>query len=92
MKITKKVQYFIGDTQVVRVDRNLAKELGVSETTLRYWLITSPNFPEAVHSENTHAGKEVKYYPYLSAMRIIEQKLKDYEINRAKGIGRPRKE
>ena len=88
MKVTKKIQYFIGDTQVLRRDRNLARSLGVSEFALRYWILTTPDFPEPIHTE-MYAKKVVRYYPYEPAMRIIEQKLEEYKANRARGIGRP---
>lgn len=90
IKVTKKTQYFIDGVQVIRAGKSLAKELGISETTLRTWTLDNPQFPNAIHTE-THAQNIVRYYPYYSAMKIIEEKMAEYAVNRAKGVGRPNK-
>lgn len=89
IKVTKKTQYFIDGVQVLRAGKGLAKELGISETTLRTWSL-DPQFPAVIHTE-THAQNVVRYYPYFTAMKIIEEKMAEYAVNRAKGIGRPKK-
>jgi hypothetical protein len=89
-KVTKKTQYFIEGQQVLRAGKSFAAELGVSETVLRTWTLENPQFPLPVHTE-THGNNIVRYYPYFSAMKIIMEKLEDYKVNRAKGIGRPSK-
>lgn len=89
-KVTKKTQYFIEGQQVLRAGKSFAAELGVSEAVLRMWTLENPQFPLPIHSEN-HGQNIVRYYPYFSAMKIIEEKLETYKVNRAKGIGRPKK-
>lgn len=86
--VTKKIQYFIGETQVLRVCRNLANELGVSGSVLRTWTVSNADFPAPVHEE-LEGGRAVKYYPYEPAMQIIKSKLETYEVNRKRGVGRP---
>lgn len=89
-QIIKKTQYFLGEQQVISAGKALARELGISETTLRSW-VESPQFPLAIHTEVTHGGGIVKYYPYHSAVKFIGEKMEEYKVNRAKGIGRPSK-
>lgn len=90
MKVTKKTQYFIDGVQVLRVSRVLAKELGVSDTTLRTWT-DHQNFPKEIHTEQ-HGQNIVRYFPYEPAMYFIQEKLAKYAVNRAIGLGRPNKE
>lgn len=91
MKVTTKTQYFLDGVQVVRGGRALAKELGVSETVVRTWTTENYHFPAPIHSEVGHGGGTIHYYPYYPAMAIITKKMEAYAINRAKGIGRPKK-
>lgn len=89
MKVTKKTQYFIDGVQVLRVSRVLAKELGVSDTTLRTW-VDNKNFPAEIYTEQ-HGVNTIKYFPYEPAMYFIQRKLAKYAVNRAIGLGRPNK-
>ena len=91
MKVTKKTQYFIGEQQVLRIGRPLAAELGVSEAVLRTWTVDNSEFPAPIHSEPSHGGTVANYYPYEPAIKIIEAKLAAFAINKARGVGRPKK-
>jgi len=90
VKLTKKTQYFIGDQQVLRIGRPLAAELGVSHQTLRDWVLNNPQFPSPIHTETVHGGVTASYYPYETAMKVIEEKLAAFAINKARGVGRPK--
>ena len=88
--LIKKTQYFLDGQQVISAGKELARELGVSENTLRRWVENS-EFPTPLHSEPTFGGGEIHYYPYAEVMEILNEKLAAYKVNRAKGIGRPKK-
>lgn len=89
MKVVTKTQYFIDGVQVLRINRGLAKELGVSETVLRSWA-DSPDFPQAIHTHK-HSQNIVRYFPYEPAMAYLARKLAKYAQHKARGIGRPNK-
>jgi hypothetical protein len=90
IKVTQKTQYFIDGEMVLRPGKKLADELGVNITTLRRWTAENPQFPNPIYTE-MHGSIVVGFYPYYSSMKIIEEKMAEYTVNCAKGIGRPKK-